>query len=184
MPWCSPHSILCDSRLDKYVCGGGGRGRAEAGGGEEEEVSLREHGQDRKWRRETRGHGERQRKNATVTKGRALITGAFPHLLPTVCPQLLPPPPPTSTGLDLHKLPALTERPAPASSHFWFLSTQSDCSRHMLISLAGTPRLSKRMQLAGSYITVGLPRWLNGKESAFHTGDGGSIPGSGRSPGR
>ena len=29
----------------------------------------------------------------------------------------------------------------------------------------------------------GLPWWLSGKESAFNTGDPGSIPGSGRSPG-
>ena len=28
-----------------------------------------------------------------------------------------------------------------------------------------------------------LPRWLSGKESASNTGDMGSIPGSGRSPG-
>ena len=30
---------------------------------------------------------------------------------------------------------------------------------------------------------TGLPWWLSGKESAFNTGDPGSIPGSGRSPG-
>ena len=30
----------------------------------------------------------------------------------------------------------------------------------------------------------GLPWWLDGKESAWNWGDLGSIPGSGRSPGR
>ena len=30
----------------------------------------------------------------------------------------------------------------------------------------------------------GLPRWLSSKESACDTGDPGSIPGSGRSPGK
>ena len=37
------------------------------------------------------------------------------------------------------------------------------------------------------YIYIGLPQWLSGKESACNTGDirdMGSIPGSGRSPGR
>ena len=29
----------------------------------------------------------------------------------------------------------------------------------------------------------GLPWWLSGKESAYNSGDPGSIPGSGRSPG-
>ena len=29
-----------------------------------------------------------------------------------------------------------------------------------------------------------LPRWLSGKESAYNAGDIGSIPGSGRSPGK
>ena len=29
----------------------------------------------------------------------------------------------------------------------------------------------------------GLPRWLSGKESTCNAGDGGLIPGSGRSPG-
>ena len=33
-------------------------------------------------------------------------------------------------------------------------------------------------------IMNGLPSWLSGKESACHAGDVGSIPGSGRSPGR
>ena len=33
------------------------------------------------------------------------------------------------------------------------------------------------------YVYMGLPQWLNDKESACHAGDGGSIPGSGRSPG-
>ena len=32
-------------------------------------------------------------------------------------------------------------------------------------------------------ILMGLPRWLSGKESACKTGDSGSTPGSGRSPG-
>ena len=31
---------------------------------------------------------------------------------------------------------------------------------------------------------IGKPRWLSGKESAYNAGDMGSIPGSGRSPGR
>ena len=30
---------------------------------------------------------------------------------------------------------------------------------------------------------LGLPWWLSGKESAYNTGDSGSIPGLGRSPG-
>ena len=33
------------------------------------------------------------------------------------------------------------------------------------------------------FIESGLPWWLSGKESACHTGDTGSIPGLGRSPG-
>ena len=33
------------------------------------------------------------------------------------------------------------------------------------------------------YVYMGLPQWLSGKESTCHAGDGGSIPGSGRSPG-
>ena len=33
------------------------------------------------------------------------------------------------------------------------------------------------------YLHFQLPWWLSGKESACHTGDVGSIPGSGRSPG-
>ena len=32
-------------------------------------------------------------------------------------------------------------------------------------------------------VTIGLPRWLSGKESAFQAGDVGTIPGSGKSPG-
>ena len=32
-------------------------------------------------------------------------------------------------------------------------------------------------------VTRGLPWWLRGKESACNARDGGSIPGSGRSPG-
>jgi len=31
---------------------------------------------------------------------------------------------------------------------------------------------------------MGLHRWLSGKESTCNTGDTGSIPGSGRSPGK
>ena len=31
--------------------------------------------------------------------------------------------------------------------------------------------------------TLGVPRWLSGKESACQAGDMGSIPGLGRSPG-
>ena len=30
---------------------------------------------------------------------------------------------------------------------------------------------------------IGLPWWLNGKESTYNAGDAGLIPGSGRSPG-
>ena len=33
------------------------------------------------------------------------------------------------------------------------------------------------------YFSKGLPRWHSSKESACNTGDMGSIPGSGRSPG-
>ena len=33
-------------------------------------------------------------------------------------------------------------------------------------------------------LTYGLPRWLSGKESACNAGDGGLIPGLGRSPGK
>ena len=33
------------------------------------------------------------------------------------------------------------------------------------------------------YMSNGLPRWLNGRESACNAGDVGLIPGSGRSPG-
>ena len=33
------------------------------------------------------------------------------------------------------------------------------------------------------YDSLGRPRWLNGNESACNTGDLGSIPGLGRSPG-
>ena len=32
-------------------------------------------------------------------------------------------------------------------------------------------------------MVLGLPKWLSGKESASNTGDTGSVPGSGRSPG-
>ena len=32
-------------------------------------------------------------------------------------------------------------------------------------------------------LSFGLPLWLSGKESACSTGNAGSIPGSGRSPG-
>ena len=32
-------------------------------------------------------------------------------------------------------------------------------------------------------VTVGLPRWLSSNESAWHAGDVGLIPGSGRCPG-
>ena len=39
------------------------------------------------------------------------------------------------------------------------------------------------LSLDGSYLTMGLPWWLSGKESACSAGDPGSIPGSGRSPG-
>ena len=35
-----------------------------------------------------------------------------------------------------------------------------------------------------SWFTLGLPWWLRGKESAHSSGDLGSIPGSGRSPGK
>ena len=126
----------------RQICGGG---RAEAGGEKEKEVSVREHGQDRKRHRETRGHGERKRKNATVNKGRSLDRDSFSSLSAICASPTASPPPTPGTGLDLHNLPALTEGPAPISSHFWFLSTPSDCSHHMLISPAGTLRLSKRM---------------------------------------
>ena len=35
----------------------------------------------------------------------------------------------------------------------------------------------------GMEATLGVPRWLSGKESACQAGDMGSIPGLGRSPG-
>ena len=35
----------------------------------------------------------------------------------------------------------------------------------------------------GKYTIIGLPWWLSSKESACNTGDLGSIPGPGRSPG-
>ena len=41
-------------------------------------------------------------------------------------------------------------------------------------------------ELEGDPVNFGFPRWLSGKESACHagdTGDMGSSPGSGRSPG-
>ena len=38
-------------------------------------------------------------------------------------------------------------------------------------------------QKRGSKNLLGLPRWLNGKESACNAGDSGSVPGSGRSLG-
>ena len=42
----------------------------------------------------------------------------------------------------------------------------------------------KEEQISGCQGIVGLPWWLSGKESACNAGDRGSIPGSGRSPGR
>ena len=41
-----------------------------------------------------------------------------------------------------------------------------------------------RLKWLGSIENLGLPRWLSGKESTFNAGDPGSIPGSGRYPGR
>ena len=38
------------------------------------------------------------------------------------------------------------------------------------------------LETFNSHESVGLPWWLSTKESAFQTGDVGSIPGSGRSP--
>ena len=41
----------------------------------------------------------------------------------------------------------------------------------------------KKINTYLSYLGIGLPCWLNGKESACNAGDTGSIPGSKRSPG-
>ena len=40
----------------------------------------------------------------------------------------------------------------------------------------------KPVGIANAYVAVGLPWWLNSKESAFNVGDTVSIAGSGRSP--
>ena len=41
----------------------------------------------------------------------------------------------------------------------------------------------KKIFYYSDIVFMGLPWWLNSKESAFNVGDMGSIPGPGRSPG-
>ena len=51
-------------------------------------------------------------------------------------------------------------------------------------AVSGVAQSQTRLKrLSSSIRNIGLPQWLSGKESTCNTGDAGSSPGSGRSPG-
>ena len=54
-------------------------------------------------------------------------------------------------------------------------------SYHKLLRQSKDPLNS---DIQGTYVILGLPRWLSGIVSAYQAGDLGSIPGLGRSPGK
>ena len=54
-------------------------------------------------------------------------------------------------------------------------------SYHKLLRHSKDPLNS---DIQGTYVILGLPRWLSGIVSAYQAGDLGSIPGLGRSPGK
>ena len=60
---------------------------------------------------------------------------------------------------------------------------RSRASESRVWCLAWRPSLWKGNQPQNCWWSLGLPKWLSGKESACQAGDADSIPGSGRSPG-
>ena len=68
---------------------------------------------------------------------------------------------------------------------FWvFVVQQSDCYTYIYVPfhILFHHDLSQGIESSSLY-SMGLPKWLSGKESACNAGDTGLIPGPGRSPG-